>query len=59
MNMEYLNDYSDIMMVKNSINTGTSKVVIFFPRNHLFKYDYSRADKKHKKFVQLKNVMFK
>lgn len=53
---EYLNDKSDLSTIKNSINTSNTKVLIFFPQNHYFKYDYSSYSKTFKKTQQLKSI---
>lgn len=55
-NGEYLNDKSDLSTIKNAINTCNTKVIIFFPQNHYFKYDYSVYSKEYRKTAQLKSI---
>ena len=53
---EYLNDKSDLSTIKNAINTSNTKVLIVFPQNHYFRYDYSIYSKKFNKEQQLKSI---
>lgn len=53
---EYLNDRSDLSTIKNAINTCNTKVIIFFPQNHYFRYNYSIYSKTYKKISQLKSL---
>lgn len=53
---EYLNDKSDLSTIKNAINTSNTKVLIVFPQNHYFRYDYSFYSKKFNKEQQLKSI---
>ena len=53
---EYLNDKSDLSTIKNSINTCNTKIAIFFPQNHYFRYDYSISSKSFRKTSQLKSI---
>lgn len=55
-NGEYLNDKSDLATIKNAINTCSAKVLILFPQNCNFYYDYWRSNKKYDKSVQLKTM---
>lgn len=53
---EYLNDKSDLSTIKNAINTSNTKVLIVFPQNHYFRYDYSIYSRKFNKEQQLKSI---
>lgn len=53
---EYLNDKSDLSTIKNAINTSNTKVLIFFPQNHYFRYDYSIYSNMFNNGQQLKSV---
>lgn len=55
-NGDYLNDKSDLFTIKNSINTCNTKVLIFFPQNHYFQYDYSKYSRQFQKSSQLKSI---
>lgn len=53
---EYLNDKSDLSTIKNAIKTSNTKVLIFFPQNHYFRYDYSNYSQEFHYNQQLKSV---
>lgn len=53
---EYLNDKSDLEMIKNSINTCNTKVLIIFPQNHYFHYGFSNYNNQYHHSVQLKST---
>lgn len=51
-----LNDKSDLLTIKNAINTSRTKVLLFFPQNHYFRYDYSEYTNKFRTSLQLKSI---
>ena len=52
----YLNDRSDIATIKNSINTCESKILLLFPLNCYFYYNFLTYSHKFLKSEQLKSI---
>lgn len=52
----YLNDRSDIATIKNSINTCESKILLLFPLNCYFYYNFLIYSHKFLKSEQLKSI---
>lgn len=57
--VNYLNDENDLSTIKNSISTCNAKVVILFPQNLNFKYDYDSHYCRYNSSIQLKAMQDK